>query len=344
MEKRISNNLNMFGFVMTCFIVLYHYGNFDGSIAISNRDFVLNSALNYVFNTIGTVAMSYFFCVTGFLLFLGLNKKTYFSKMRRRVSSLLVPYLVWEVIAVIADVAQKEYVFSFTDFLRHTFLLLKWPPDGVCWYIYAVFLMAIVSPVLLLVFKNKNIGWAITVLLVVVMQGRSYICAHIPLANDIYCYGYVGNIIDYLPCYLVGAFSGCFFDKEKPEKVLIYPLSLLVISLLMNGLFDTFFFNISLAVLPLFLIILFPSVKFLQNRRIYNLSFIIYAIHQLILIDVRKEINELFCIGANTPVTVKNITSHFFVISVMIIVSAIIYSVFKKFNKKGLSLLTGGRY
>ena len=62
-------------------------------------DLWLNDHVSIAFNQIGILAMSYFFTVTGFLLFSGLSYGKISSKIRKRVKTLLIPYLVWELIA-----------------------------------------------------------------------------------------------------------------------------------------------------------------------------------------------------------------------------------------------------
>ena len=93
----------------------------EGLNAKSSFDDKLNEVLNGIFSSMGGFAMSYFFSTTGFLLFYGLSYKSYASKIKRRIRSLLFPYLIWQCVILIIDTIQGQYTFSFQDFFRKTF-------------------------------------------------------------------------------------------------------------------------------------------------------------------------------------------------------------------------------
>lgn len=87
---------------MTCVMVAYHCGSPDNPI--NTFDFKWNNFISSVFNSLATLAMSYFFTVTGFLLFYSLSLKNYVLKIKKRIFSLLTPYLVWQVLIVIKTI------------------------------------------------------------------------------------------------------------------------------------------------------------------------------------------------------------------------------------------------
>lgn len=92
MNQSISRRISYFNIFFTICIVCYHCG----SPAIGPSR--LNLLLNDIFDGFCAVAMSYFFTVTGFLLFNNLSSRTYARKIKSRIRTLLMPYLCWEIL------------------------------------------------------------------------------------------------------------------------------------------------------------------------------------------------------------------------------------------------------
>lgn len=328
MEKRISENIKILGFIMTCFIVFYHIGNYESAIAIKSIDIHFNNLINYIFSTMGYLAMCHFFTVTGFLLFYNLDMKNYMPKMKRRVFSLLIPYIIWQIIIMTIDIFQNQYTFDITDFLIRTFFLVRWPIDGPLWYVYAIFLLALLSPILLILFKKgKKVAWIITITIIVSLQmiGKVTNPTFISIVN----YGYIPNILLYLPCYLVGAFYGNYYNKETSLESLKYILSLILVAFLLEGSFPNFFNSTAMKILPLAIIYLMPAVHSLENKWIYKLTFLIYAIHQPIIKDIKLQIVQFLSI-LPLPLALTNITEHLIILGFIILIATLIYIFSKK--------------
>ena len=211
MNQKVSEKIKILGFLMTCFMVFYHCGALDNSYALNATDAGFNTFSSYIFDAMGKLVMSYFFAVTGFLLFRNLNLKNYPIKIKRRVFSLLIPYVTWQVIVTLKLVLQGKYIFSLQDFLCKTFFLVMWPLNGAMWYLYAIFLLALISPIFLLIFKNKKVGWCLVLATII------FLAANGNITNELFIrivnHGFVGNIFFYFPSYLVGAFYGKFYDE-----------------------------------------------------------------------------------------------------------------------------------
>lgn len=99
--EQVSKKIKVLGFLMTCFMVFYHCGKFDDSLAINSVDLFFNAILNRLFSGMGTVVMAWFFTISGFLLLKDLSYQNYLYKIKRRVFSLLIPYIVWQIIIAI---------------------------------------------------------------------------------------------------------------------------------------------------------------------------------------------------------------------------------------------------
>mgnify|MGYP004576391307 CR=1 FL=1 len=102
-----------------------------------------------------------------------------------------------------------------------------------------------------------------------------------PLFQSIINYGYIGNVLGYLPPYLVGCFCGKFSDDVEISILnLKYVVSLLCVAYILEGMFNGIFYSLSMKMLPLFILFLVPVFPKLDNKRIYHLTFLMYVIHQ----------------------------------------------------------------
>ncbi len=325
---------------MTCFMVIYHSNGVIPSPETFGRlDENLSSLLIYAFSAIGKLVMSWFFTVTGFLLFRDLTFENYFKKIKRRVSSLLIPYVVWQCItaAVLAFVGNKP---SLTDFLKSTFALSHFPPDGALWYLYAVFLMALLSPILLLVFKNKKVGWFLIVFLLLI---KEYLTVRNNYFADIFSYGLIPNILYYLPSYLIGSFYGKFSADATDHSTLSYSVLLLLISFLLNGIFPGYFEVIAIQLIPILILFFSSDIPLLHDRKVYNFSFLIYALHQPVLSFISRILQKTD-LSVPLPATLYLICSRSAVLLCIIGIAAIIYCIFHRKGRFVLKVLTGGRY
>lgn len=342
MDKKISSRIRVLNFFMTCAIVLYHCPRLGRDSALGAADAATTAFLHSVANQGGYLAMSFFFAVTGFLLFNGLDKTTYPTKLRKRLSSLLVPYLLWQVLVLAVDFVQGQR-FQPVDFLKRTFLLLHWPQDGALWYVYAVFLLAALSPLMLPVFRNKRLGW-VAVLALMVLNRFSYHRYTLQLTPDwqIWGYGYMGNILYYVPCYLAGCYCGKFQKELSREEALTFLLSAGALAALLEGASPGFFADIALKMLPFAAVFLMPVPQCLENRKIYRLSFLMYALHQPLQADTWDLYLRL--VGRfSLPAALCNGVYMALILALDIALAWGIARLLRKFSPKALTLLTGGR-
>lgn len=148
--KRITK-LDNVKWVLTLLIVLYHisyYGN--KGIEEEVYKFIQN---------LGDCVVPAFAIISGFLFWV--NVKDFSdvkSKVRRRVATLLVPYLVWNLINTIGlnfwnYRSFKEEVFDVNLWSE----IVKWNSSPHFWYIFMLIFWTAFSPVLYLAYKDKRI-------------------------------------------------------------------------------------------------------------------------------------------------------------------------------------------
>ena len=340
MDKRISSNIKIFSFVVSCFMVLFHAGMYDNSNAINQFDRELSELINYDYKLLAFFGLSFFFSVTGFLLFYGLNYRNYLKKIERRVHSLLIPYLIWQALVLIKDLCiGRKY--EILDVLLRTFGLELWPLNGPLWYVYVVFLLALLlSPVLLLMFSSKRSAWISTFAMLILIRFLKQ--TSIEPVRIVVSYGLFSRILTYLPAYMIGAYYGRFYEKNRMPESMVYSLAVVLFAYLLDFKISGFFTDMVVMTLPMVLIFIFPSIPKLENRKIYDYTFLIYALHHPFIVDLKGFIDEGLA-WIPIPVTILNIFEHMLILAASVLLAAGLSKLLEKLSLKTLAVLTGGR-
>ncbi|MBQ1744847.1 MAG: acyltransferase family protein [Clostridiales bacterium] len=340
MDKRISSNIKIFSFVVSCFMVLFHAGMYDNSNAINQFDRELSELINYDYKLLAFFGLSFFFSVTGFLLFYGLNYRNYLKKIERRVHSLLIPYLIWQALVLIKDLCIGRR-YEILDVLLRTFGLELWPLNGPLWYVYVVFLLALLlSPVLLLMFSSKRSAWISTFAMLILIRFLKQ--TSIEPVRIVVSYGLFSRILTYLPAYMIGAYYGRFYEKNRMPESMVYSLAVVLFAYLLDFKISGFFTDMVVMTLPMVLIFIFPSIPKLENRKIYDYTFLIYALHHPFIVDLKGFIDEGLA-WIPIPVTILNIFEHMLILAASVLLAAGLSKLLEKLSPKILAVLTGGR-
>lgn len=336
-KQEIFEKIPVISFAMMCEVMLYHCESPDISMAFNSRDLWWNQFLvNVVYGPFALLCMSWFFAITGFLLFRNLTLHNLGAKLKTRVITLFIPYVLWQVIYIIKSILQGN-TWTIKEMFSKVFLLRIWPPLGAFWYIYAIFLLSLLSPVFLLLFRSEKCGWFSTVILIILL----YVYGSNLSINDGNYY-YIGNIKAYFPAYLIGSFFGHIYEKSSIWQKLKYVVLFLLIGILLDPVIRKLLANMTIAVMPVLILFLLPIPAWYKNRKLYHLNFLIYATHQSIISLSINPIRAL--ILALIPyISIANILGNILCILLIIAVNAGIHTFMSHFTPKTLKLLTGGR-
>ena len=322
---------------MTCIFVIYHVMIPGNSVSAFDASFY--TWIKTFNEQLATVALSYFFGVTGYLLFRNMNKESLVRKIRTRVVTLLVPYIIWQalILGIFYLTGRYRTVDTLVYYLKATFLFKSYPPDIPLWYVYAVFAWVLLSPILLLLLKNKNVGF---VILMAAFVGI-YLVSTKEACSSFYHYGLVALILKYSFAYLLGAFFGLHFpDPHDLESLKYIAFTLLFGFVVSSTALSEFRTSFIIAVIPILLIRFFPE-KLCKERKIYKTSFLIFAIHYPLYqysLDLIKKMDL-----SSVPVSVINILLRILFLLVVILLAYLIYSLLSRFAPKVLGFITGGR-
>ena len=337
-DKELHEKIPVISFLMMIEVLLYHCESPDNAPAISVLDLKLNTAIDSFVNGVPCIlCMSWFFAVTGFLLFRNLSFQNLGTKMKTRVRTLLVPYLLWQAIYIIKSILQGNS-WTAADMFGQVFLLRIWPPLGAFWYVYTVFLFALIlSPVLLLLFRNKKVGW-FAVLAMILLLYIFWENLHIGNGR----YHYTGNIKMHFPAYVIGTYCGSLYSEKNRVEILQCVVGFLLVGALLDGLIGDLMFNMTIAVLPMLILFLLQVLEWSKNRYVYRCTFLIYATHQslisLFLGPIRNALYSLFPSAA-----VSNFFGRILCIALIIAVNMGIHALMSRFTPRMLRVLTGGR-
>ena len=344
MKKEISLKISSISFVMTYIVVLYHCkyytGLFWGEVDKKIYYFSIN-----VIECLTSMALGYFFAVTGYFMYRKMNLSNVKDKIRKRVFSLAVPYTLWNGIYLIDKIIQGDkYKFG-----KIAFDFAFRPFCTPLWYVLIIFVLALLAPVLLRILKNKKRA----IFFLIGVYVLSYY-ATVTRYNELIRFTDVGwyweRLIRYLPSYFTGAVVGLHFEnvvEKQNKKIVVLSAILFVISIVLvgqNKISDGLIWTINRFQPFLLWIMILPPKKEVPEKIkiLFGSSFIVYVMHMFVL----KKYNDLSQIYQLKPDKLHGIETIIFRVAISLgvtIMSIIIWWILKKISPKTLKFLTGGR-
>lgn len=281
-----NKKLTLYGFVMTFFIVFSHWTQFFGVTNPGSSVGVLES----LYKTLGLLSLATFFMLSGFLFYRGVETAADLKgKILRRLVSLGIPFLVWNILYLLVDIAYGIYkgnlALTFKDIVLGFTLT---PFDGPLWYLLALLLLACLSPAVLLLKKNRTVCIAVVA---VVYAACVTVTA---LVSPVGYAAWFLRLLGYLPLYLVGAAFGmhgteAVVAESYQRKPVFITAAVLAVAALLYFVFfafdiaplNTVIFH-SMAVLCW---IALPSSVFEGKRVCFPLtvSYFVYAMHSVLI-------------------------------------------------------------
>ena len=106
MTTYLSEKIKIISFVLILLVVQLHAYNLD--LLFGKETIILNKGFNWIFqnffsNGITRIAVPLFFIISGYLFFLQFQPtiENYFEKIKKRIKTLFIPYLIWSIIGVL---------------------------------------------------------------------------------------------------------------------------------------------------------------------------------------------------------------------------------------------------
>ena len=298
---------------------------------------------------LGETGVPGFFFISGFLFFL--SKKTYSQKLRTRVHTLLIPYLLWNLMLLILYLIAWAVGYpqdingrSLTEYTITDYIRLFWDrgsfDDGnfvplLCplWYIRNLFIVSILSPLFYYLIKYARV---IFLMVVTIWWMMSYHNAFLPQTILFFSLGAYFSIFDINPLLMV-------YKQKKLFIILFFFFA--IFDIVSHTTYGT---PINLQIHRLSLIFNIPTLLLLadwciehgyNSKLLPNAAFIVFCVHYPIVVVLRK-----ICIAqfADAPDSI-HILLYFICIIIATLLSIGIYLLMDRFLPKTKKILSGNR-
>ena len=159
MDKTLSRAFDLLRFPMAILVVFLHIDNAP-RIAVMEYDWGADWwQSSYYFSiifvdNIAKIAVPCFFFISGYLFFKGMKvfgAKDYFTKVRSRLRSLVVPYILWNLLAAIYLYVSQGLV------LRPWYLNFTEPANFPLWFLRDLIAVVLVSPLVYLIARYLKV-------------------------------------------------------------------------------------------------------------------------------------------------------------------------------------------
>lgn len=355
MNKITSNIISYLRFPLCAAIVMIH-----SDIAIYNTS-AANLELYHSFSTIFidsicSAAVALFFFISGYLFFheSAFNAQIYKKKIKNRIHSILIPYLLWNIICFvilfilqntfstfslllhkkIATFTPQDYLYIFWNIQKITELSSdqQGPLVGQFWFLQCLFTFTILAPIIYFTIKKTKLFIVLVILLLCLTDKTP----SMPGFNVVSLYYFT-----------LGAFFSISNIKCYTEKIGIYLYTMVgyIIFYIFRNVMQLEHLKLIDETLLIFTIIgityHITKGKNISNRALYlcNSCFFVFAIHRYFT-----------SIGLNIA---KKITFHnslealicfLCISSISIVFSVLCYQLMHKVLPKTTRILTGNRH
>lgn len=333
MKKAISQKITFIMFLANV-LILFHHANLSGYVENTG-------AAGYVMNFFSSIAqpgMTWFFLISAYLFFRKIELSDFKRKFVSRIHSVLIPYLIWNTLAVALKIVFGRRFDSLWDFIRSCYLFYgnTGVANGPLWYLFRLLEFIAIAPIIHLIVKNKKM-W--------VTFGA---CGFLTAVNIVFQVSYF-SFSYFLPVYIIGAYAGSncsekiekFVLKKKAQHRSLRLLGI-VIALMLLGIVcqNSSIYALCLVsryavvfLIPLLFLFL-PNISVKSKFILGGGGMWLYCCHYLTFTMVRTLILKI-----DLPVLI----TWLLMIAVSLIIMYLIWRFLYKYCKTILSVLVGGR-
>ena len=378
LENIQSKTIDWLRFPLTVAVIFIHMNPEISMQNINYSDFTYADIFCIIAtlgsNVISHIAVPCFYLFSGYLFFYKIetfNKSIYFNKMRKRINTLIVPYILWNILLIMITILGKSvkmngdaliYINELSDFgiLRLFWNCSEWGSNNInflgwgipnygpvllpLWFLRDLIMMVIISP-LIYIFIDRTKIFGI-IFLWILYYTKIWII--IP--------GFSSALFLSALCYFsLGAFFSIngrtFIESFRKKSTLWFIIAF--ISLILSTYFDGS--DLKKYFMPVYItsgaISLINIVSYLtaENKlsistHLSKASFFIYTTHSIVLLDLTQKILDKTFKFIFSSDNFFSLTFKYIFAPVICIFSVlIIYNLAKKFTPKVLNILTGDR-
>lgn len=362
-EEILSKTISYLRFPLIVGVVFIHNNmsriNIQGKVITFDQWPIVPFIFNLISSVLGAICVPLFFIISGFLLFYKIedyNFKIYKKKCRSRCKSLLIPYLIWNFIGFLILLIElhpllsslfpllKDYRIDISHFLSYFWIAklpisMSGPANPIntpLWFIRDLIILVIMSPIIFWAIKKVRFVF-IFILFIIWFFSMGEII------------GFPGLCHQSLFFFPLGAyFSISKIDFVQLSQRLswapyIYIPFAITDTLTIYESYNYWIHNVGI-IIGIIAIINIVSTQLYKNniktnQFLSNASFIVFALHNLILGKFTKII--MLTIQPQSPYAI--IFIYFFVPLTIILLCLIIYKLLNKHLTSLAKIMTGGR-
>lgn len=284
-------------FLLSIFVFFIH--SYFAQDNVSNSFIsILNHKTSFFFSrSITQFAVPMFFMLSGISFFKEYSNKKYLTKIKSRLFTLIVPYLLWNTVWMLWEIfCSYSFIskFSVTSELYPLTLasilkgILFYQCNMPFWFLFDIILFCFAAPLIFLIIRKKYIGIGLVLCLSVV----SLFGIHLPTE----LFYYPMSIVFYLIGAIIGYHYFDYISRKSSKATQITSIVLLSAYILAknivpqelhitNYLIETIVYTIAAFTLWNIVDIFIERIK---PRAIYRRSFAIYAMHLNVAIIILK--------------------------------------------------------
>lgn len=333
---------------LSVFVFLIHISSFANYNSEGGFIAGLNDFVELLFKNVFTIfSVPLFFIISGVLFYRNYDKTMYLEKLKSRIKTLVIPFLIWNTIWMLFEIftsytflssyfiGREKYVLTIQNILNSIF---HYGSNGPFWFVFELFFFIIITPIIDKITNNKYIGLFVALIILLLAE------FDIGLPHPLF---YSKEALSH---YIIGSVIGKhYFEKFKNKSSSKEQL----VSVVFTIFFSVYYFVcLSLNIeQPMFLknfLIVFLSITFwnlmdlfvdkMKEYNFYSYSFAVFAMH----INVSAVISKLLYMIL--PKTQYMVLPNF-ILTLIITLSLInlFCTILKSFLPKFYSLLMGSR-
>ncbi len=379
-EELTSNIISYLRFPLTIGVVFIHNDLAKNGLSIHGVQYGLNCPdwyyyiITFFSDVLPRLCVPMFFFFSGFLFFYhtDFNTNVYKKKIRSRIKTLLVPYLLWNVIAIVLNFVYKlpflSSVFpnaSHIDFsvarFFNTFFANNnnrgifvspitdpldnigsnyYPIDFPLWFVRDLMVMVLISPIIYWFIKRTG-KWFLIAMGGVYYFYQAAFMPHggwsVQLSQAVFFFSW-GAFYSIMKTNFVSCLRSCKF-----APFFYFPIAL-IDTITKETYYNLFIHEagIILGVISIIVVVscFLEKTKFSIDKNLSNSSFFVFALHALFMNNLAKFLFVAIHIPDN-PYAL--LILYFFVPLLTIVICYAIYMLSKKYIPSISDLLTGGR-
>ena len=283
---------------LSSILVLFIHSYFAQDNTTNSLVSIVNYKFSYFFSrSITQFAVPMFFILSGISFFKGYNNRKYLTKIKSRIYTLVIPYLLWNTVWMLWEIfgsysflskfseSGEPFPLTITSILKGIFFYECNIPF---WFLFDIIVFSFAAPLLFLIIRNKYVGIASIFCLSII----SLFGIHLPI--DLFYYPM--SIVFYLTGAIIGYhfFDYATLKSSKPMRITsiaflsVYILCKNIVPQelhISNYLIEVIVY--SMAAFSLWNIVDF-FIEEIKPRAIYRRSFPIYAMHLNVAIIILK--------------------------------------------------------